>query len=127
MSQTPFTAFVEFEIRTENTTAEHWVARWAERALDAWHHEPETLGSGSLTVTVLAREPATLWLIAASVGSAPQRLAQPQTEPLPLALPWLAPCGCTVPRHGAGVRTTEPGDAGHACQCRKSCAKPLQG
>ena len=43
MSQTPFTALVEFEIRTENTTAEQWVARWAERALDAWHHEPETL------------------------------------------------------------------------------------
>ena len=43
MSQTPFTALVEFEIRKENTTAEQWVARWAERALDAWHHEPETL------------------------------------------------------------------------------------
>lgn len=43
MSQLPLTAFVEFEIRKENTTAEQWVATWAERALDAWHHEPETL------------------------------------------------------------------------------------
>ena len=43
MNQSPLTAYVEFEIRKDNTTAEQWVARWAERALDAWHHEPETL------------------------------------------------------------------------------------
>lgn len=43
MSQSPLTVFVEFEIRKENTTAEQWVATWADRALDAWHHEPETL------------------------------------------------------------------------------------
>ncbi len=43
MSELPLTVFVEFEIRKENTTAEQWVETWAERALDAWHHEPETL------------------------------------------------------------------------------------
>ena len=36
MDHSPLTAYVEFEIRKENTTAEQWVARWAERALDAW-------------------------------------------------------------------------------------------
>ena len=34
MSQLPLTIFAEFEIRKENTTAEQWVATWAERALD---------------------------------------------------------------------------------------------
>ena len=43
MSENPQTVLVEFEIRKENTTAEQWVAQWAKRALDAWHHEPETL------------------------------------------------------------------------------------
>jgi len=43
MNQNPLTAYVELEIRKENTTAKQWVALWAERALDAWHHEPETL------------------------------------------------------------------------------------
>lgn len=48
MNQGPLTAYVEFEFRKENTTAEEWIALWAERALDAWHHEPETLAYEAL-------------------------------------------------------------------------------
>ena len=43
MDHSPLTAYVEFEIRKENTTAEQWVARWAERALDAWQTWGTTL------------------------------------------------------------------------------------
>ena len=36
------TALVEFQIRTEETTMDDWLAEWQKRAQDALEAEPET-------------------------------------------------------------------------------------